>query len=85
MDLDKYGVPGAIATVAIVAIVWCAKFIQEILKQHKQEREELERIHREERDDWKKTIERQFEESNRVTNNNTNVLTAVKTMLENRK
>jgi hypothetical protein len=85
MDFDKYGLPGLIASIGIGAIIWCAKFIKDIIHEHKQEREELERIHREERADWKKTIERQFEESNRVTNNNTNVLTAVKTMLENRK
>jgi hypothetical protein len=85
MDLDKYGIPGVIAAIAIGAIGWCVKFIKDVIQDHKREREELERQHRDERTDWKKTIERQFEESNRVTNNNTNVLTAVKTMLENRK
>jgi len=85
MDLEKYGIPGVIAAIGIAAIGWCVKFIKDMLKEHKEEREELERLHRIERDDFRKTIENQFESSNKVTNNATQALTELTTILKSRK
>lgn len=85
MDFEKYGIPGVIATVAIATISWCVVFIKGLLKEHKEERESIERNNRAERDDWKRTIERQNEESNRNIKENTNVLSGLKTLLENRR
>lgn len=85
MNLSDYGVPGVIATVAIAAIIGCVVWIKNIIKEHHEEREDLERMHRSERDDWKKTIERQFEESNKVTNKNTDILSELSTLIKSRK
>lgn len=77
-DLANYGVLGI---VLIVFAIWHAKKD----KQHKEERENMEKLHREERTDWKKTIENQFESSNKVTNNATQALTELTTLLKNKK
>jgi len=45
----------------------------------------IEKRHREERDEWRKSIDRQNDESNRITRENTNILSALKSMLENRR
>lgn len=84
MDFEKYGIPGVIAAVAIAAISWCVLFIKGLLKEHKEERESIERINRGERDEWKRSMERQNEESNRNIRENTNVLAGLKTLLESR-
>lgn len=44
----------------------------------------IEKRHREERDSWAKTNERQVDEQNRNLKENTSVLSALKTLLENR-
>lgn len=44
----------------------------------------IEKRHREERSDWAKTNERQVDEQNRNLKENTSVLSALKTLLENR-
>lgn len=44
----------------------------------------IEKRHREERDAWAKTNERQADEQNRNLKENTSVLSALKTLLENR-
>ncbi len=44
----------------------------------------IEKRHREERDNWNKANERQQEESNKNIKENTSVLSALKTLLENR-
>lgn len=44
----------------------------------------IEKRHREERSDWQKTNERQSEEQNRNIRENTSILSALKTLLENR-
>jgi len=44
----------------------------------------IEKRHREERDQWAKTNERQVDEQNRNLKENTSVLSALKTLLENR-
>lgn len=85
MDFEKYGIPGVIAAAAIAAISWCVLFIKGLLKEHKEEREASERNNRSERDDWKRAIDRQSEESNRNIRENTNILAGLKTLLENRK
>jgi hypothetical protein len=75
--LSEYGIPGI--------IVGLSGFVMYLIKQHKEERECAEKLHREERADWKKTTERQFEDSNRVINENTNILSGLKTLLEHKK
>jgi len=45
----------------------------------------IEKRHSDERGEWKKTTEKQFEDSSRVINENTNVLAGLKTLLENRR
>lgn len=96
MDLDKYGVPGVIAMILIAAIIWCAKFIKDIIAEHKQEREDLERTHRSEREEWRRSIDKQFDESNRnnqrqaeeyvkATKEHTNILSELTTILKSKK
>ncbi len=77
-DLANYGVLGV---VLVVFAIWYAKKD----KQHKDERERMEQLHREERSDWKKTIEKQFDDSNKSNANATKALTELTTLLKNRK
>lgn len=42
----------------------------------------IEARHREERDEWKRTQDRQFDEQNRNINRNTEVLSSLKTLIE---
>jgi len=42
----------------------------------------IERRHTKERKEWKETIERQFDEANKTTRENTSVLSALKTIIE---
>lgn len=72
--LLKYGFPG-------VALIGLAAYIIRIEGRHAKERKE-----------WMEQQEKQFDrlneiadESNRVTRDNTNILTGLKTLLENRK
>lgn len=44
----------------------------------------IEKRHKEERDEWKKTIDKQFDEANKHTKENTGILQGLKTLLENR-
>jgi hypothetical protein len=81
----KYGLPGVFILILLVAIKWGATLLQKIVADHKLEREELERLHRQERDEFRKTIERQFEDSNRTTTNATSALTELTTLLKSRK
>lgn len=74
-ELANYGVLGV---VLIVFAIWYAKKD----RQHKEERESTEKMHREERGDWKKTIEKQFEESNKVTKENTNIVSELSTLIK---
>jgi len=54
-----------------VIIVGMAGFVMFIMKQH-----------REERDQWQKLNERQQDETNRNVRENTNILSALKTLIE---
>lgn len=45
----------------------------------------IEKRHKEERQEWKQTIEKQFDEANKTTRENTSVLSALKTIIENMK
>lgn len=45
----------------------------------------IEKRHKDERDDWGKRIDNQNQESNRITRENTNILAALKSMLEHSK
>jgi len=85
MDLEHYGPIGVVGMIGIAAITWLVKFIKDMIKDHKSEREDLERLHRIERDDFRKTIEKQFDESNKQTNNATQALTELTTLLKNKK
>lgn len=82
MNLEQYGVPGVIALVAIAAISGLVVWIKSEMKNARDERERMEQTHRSERDDWKRTIERQFEESNRATKDNTNVVSELNTLIK---
>ena len=42
----------------------------------------IEKRHAKERKEWKETIERQFDEANKTTRENTSVLSALKTIIE---
>ena len=42
----------------------------------------IEKRHKEERKEWKETIERQFDESNKTTRENTSVLSSLKAIIE---
>ena len=42
----------------------------------------IEKRHTKERKEWKETIERQFDEANKTTRENTSVLSALKTIIE---
>lgn len=59
-----------LAGVVIIGLAW---FVMYLMKQHKNEREE-----------WRKVQEKQNEEANRNINRNTEVLSGLKTLLENR-
>ena len=45
----------------------------------------IEKRHRDERDEWRKQNDRQMDEANRNIRENTSVLSALKTLLENRR
>lgn len=45
----------------------------------------IEKRHRDERDEWRKQNERQVDDANRNIKENTSVLSALKTLLENRR
>lgn len=45
----------------------------------------IEKRHREERDEWRKSNEKQADEMNKNIKDNTSVLSGLKTLLENRK
>lgn len=45
----------------------------------------IEKRHKDERDEWKKTIDKQFDRQNDSIDKNTNILSALKTLLENRR
>lgn len=45
----------------------------------------IEKRHREERNEWRKQNERQVDDANRNIKENTSVLSALKTLLENRR
>lgn len=45
----------------------------------------VEKRHKEERDEWRKTIEKQNDQINKNVQDNTSVLSALKTLLENRR
>lgn len=57
-----------------IAVVAMAGFIMYLMKSH-----------RDERNEWGKRNERQTDESNRITRENTNILSSLKTLLESRK
>lgn len=44
----------------------------------------IEKRHKDERDEWKKTNDRQIDDASRNMKENTSVLSALKTLLENR-
>lgn len=44
----------------------------------------IEKRHREERDEWRKTNDRQVDDASKNMKENTSVLSALKTLLENR-
>jgi hypothetical protein len=77
-ELVNYGVLGI---VLVVFAIWYAKKD----KQHGEERERIENLHRQEREDWNRINQRQLEETNRNIKDNTNILSALKTLLESRK
>lgn len=54
-----------------VCIIGMAAFVMYLMKAHKEEREE-----------WRKSQERRDEESNRNIRENTNILSALKTIIE---
>lgn len=45
----------------------------------------IEKRHKEEREEWKQTIDRQFDKQNETMRENTSVLSALKTIIENMK
>lgn len=81
----KAGVLGA----GLIALAW---FIMYLMKQHRAERKEWMEKQEAERKQWLETQEKQFDrmndvtdESNKVLRENTNILSGLKTLLENRK
>lgn len=76
--IKEFGLPVGFL---LIALFWFARKD----KQHGQHIERLEQMHKSERDDWKKTIEKQFDDQSRNLNNNTSVLSELKTILQNRK
>lgn len=72
--LEKYGLPGIFIIALIVALKWGAGMFQKMLADHKAER-----------DEWKKSNERLQDDANKNIRENTNVLSGLKTLLENRK
>lgn len=60
-----------LAGIVIIGLAW---FVMYLMKQHKEEREE-----------WKRSQDRQNEEMNRNINRNTDILSGLKTLLESRK
>lgn len=77
-DLAQYGLAG----ICLVALAW---FIMYLMRENKKEREETEKQHRQERENWNLINQRQLEESNKNIKENTNILSALKTLLESRK
>lgn len=45
----------------------------------------IEKRHKEERDEWRKTIDKQFDRQNENIEKNTSILSGLKTLLENKK
>ncbi len=45
----------------------------------------IEKRHKEERDEWRKTVDKQFDEQNKNIKENTSILSGLKTLLENRR
>lgn len=74
-ELVNYGVLGIIL---IVFAIWYAKKD----KQHAEDRERVERLHRDEREEMRKATERQFDEMNKGSNNVTNALSRLNTLIE---
>lgn len=85
MDLEKYGIPGIMILLLLGAFKIGWDFIKDLMKQHKIEREEAENQHRLERENWNRINQHQLEESNKAINRNTDILSGLKTLLENRK
>lgn len=83
--LTKFGLPGIFILLLLAAIKWGASLLQKIISDHKLEREELEKIHRTEREEWKKTIESQFDNANKIAANGTAALTELATLIKNKK
>ena len=44
----------------------------------------IEKRHKEERDEWRKVMEKQGDEMNKTSKENTSILSGLKTLLENR-
>lgn len=83
--LLKYGLPGIMIIILLVAIRWGATFVKDLMKDHKTEREETENQHRREREGWNLINQRQLEESNKNINKNTDVLSELTSLLKSRK
>lgn len=69
----KYGLAGVviIALAGVVKILWIKI-------------DSMERNHKEERDEWRKTINSQFDKANEIVEKNSGILQGLKTLLENR-
>lgn len=80
--LEKFGLPGVIICILIVAIKWGANFVKDLMKEQKAEREEQENQHRREREGWNLINHRQLEESNKNINKNTEVLSELTTLIK---
>lgn len=83
--LEKFGLPGIIIVILIIAIKWGAGFVKDLMKDNKAEREEQENQHRKERESWNVINQRQLEETNKNINRNTDVLSELTTLLKSRK
>lgn len=83
--LEKFGLPGIIIVILIIAIKWGAGFVKDLMKDNKTEREDQENQHRKERESWNVINQRQLEETNKNINRNTDVLSELTTLLKSRK
>ncbi len=73
-EFTKYGLPGIVIGGLCFAVIKLWAFIATMRKEHKEDSAE-----------WRKVVEKQFEEQNKTTKDNTGILQGLKTLLENRK
>lgn len=70
-QLLNYGIGGLFLLALIIAIIYLVKWHREREKEHKEEREQFAKV-----------IEKQFEEANKRDTENKTILTSLKVLLE---